>query len=274
MKIFKGFRNTFAFLTKIPVGMDIESMDDIARYSWLFPIVGMIIGIIPGVIGFILLLLLPKSLIGPIILGLILLLTGLHHTDGLLDFGDGIMAHGTPERKLEIMHDVNTGTGGIVLGIVILLTTAVSYSYLNIFMIFGVIIAEISAKLGMLEVASFSKTTAKGSKMAEPFVRLTKPHYFFLSFVITIILFFFLNYGIRLTIYLFWGIWYFSYFEFLIQLLIILAGSIIPSLFIYGIAKRNFKGMSGDTFGAINDICRMSTLVLLVILIRARILVY
>ena len=99
MKIFKGFRNTLAFLTKIPVGMDIESMDDIARYTWLFPIVGMIIGIIPGVIGFYLLLLLPKSLIGPIILGLILLLTGLHHTDGLLDFGDGIMAHGTPERK-------------------------------------------------------------------------------------------------------------------------------------------------------------------------------
>lgn len=274
MKIFKGFRNTLAFLSKIPVGMDIESMDDIAKHMWLFPIVGILIGIIPGIIGFILQFLLPKLLIGPLILGLILLLTGLHHTDGLLDFGDGIMAHGTPEKKLEIMHDVNTGTGGIVLGLVILLITAVSYSYLDIFIIFGVIIAEISAKLAMLEVASFSKTTAEGSKMAEPFVKLTKPYHFFLSFIITIILLFLLNYGIRLTIYFLWGIWYFSYFEFLIQSFIILAGSSIPSLFIYGIAKRNFKGMSGDTFGAINEICRMSTLILLVILIQARILVY
>ncbi|MFX1452208.1 MAG: adenosylcobinamide-GDP ribazoletransferase [Promethearchaeota archaeon] len=274
MKIFKGFRNTLAFLTKIPVGMDIENMDDIARYMWLFPIVGMIIGIIPGLIGFYLLFLMPKLLIGLIILGLILLLTGLHHTDGLLDFGDGIMAHGTPERKAEIMHDVNTGTAGISLGIIVIMITAVSYSYLKMFVLFGTIIAEIAAKLAMLEVASFSNTSIESSKMAKPFLKLTKPKHFFLSLILTIVLLYFLNFGIRFLVYFFWGIWYFSLYEFLIQIIIILACSTIPSIIIYGIAIRNFKGMSGDTFGALNEITRMFTLVMLVFLIQAHILVY
>lgn len=249
-------------------------MEDIAKYMWLFPIIGIIIGLIPGVLGFFLLPFLPDLLIGFILLGLILYITGLHHTDGLLDFGDGIMAHGTPERKFEIMHDVNTGIAGIVLGFIVLIITAICYSYLKIFIIFGIIIAEISAKLAMLEAAAFPKMVAKNSKMGEPFIKLTKPYHFFLSFIITIIIFFFLNYLIRIVIYIFWGIWYFSYFEILIQYFVILVGSVIPASIIYGIAKKNFNGMSGDTFGAINDISRMFTLVLLVFLIQAHILVY
>lgn len=274
MKIFKDIRNSIAFLTKIPVGMDIESMDDLAKGVWLFPIIGMIIGTIGGLSGFILYLLLPNLLTGLLILATILFLTGLHHTDGLLDFGDGVMAHGPPEKKIEIMHDINTGTGGIVLGMIVLLISAISYSYINMYVIFGVIIAEISAKLGMLEIAAFSKTTAPGSKMAEPFNRLTKPYHYFLGLIITLILFFFLNYGIRILIYFIFGIWYFSIFEFILQILIILIGSVVPSVIIYLIAKKNFNGMSGDTFGAINDINRMFTLIILVFLVQIRFLVY
>jgi len=274
LKIFKGLRNSIAFLTKIPVGMDIESMDDLAKTTWYFPIIGMLIGTISGFVGFFLYFLLPNLLNGFIILGCILFLTGLHHTDGLMDFGDGIMAHGTPKRKIEIMHDVNTGVAGIVLGFIILTLTALSYSYLQIFVLFGIIIAEISAKLAMLEIAAFTKKAAIGSKMAEPFIKLTKPHHYFISLIITFILFFFLNYGIRFLIYYFCGVWYFSIYEFIIQLLIILAGSIVPSLIIYSIAKRNFNGMSGDTFGAINDITRMFTLIIIVLLVQAHILVY
>ena len=46
-------------------------------------------------------------------LALLLWMTGLHHTDGLLDFGDGVMVHGTAEHKIEVMHDQLTGAGGL-----------------------------------------------------------------------------------------------------------------------------------------------------------------
>ncbi|MHA1380031.1 MAG: adenosylcobinamide-GDP ribazoletransferase [Candidatus Helarchaeota archaeon] len=272
--MFKGLRNSIAFLTKIPVGMDIENMDDLAKGVWLFPVIGMLIGTIGGLIGFFLYFFLPNLLVGSLILAIILFLTGLHHTDGLLDFGDGVMAHGTPEKKIEIMHDINTGTGGIVLGIIVLLITAVSYSYLNTFIIFGVIIAEITAKLGMLEIISFSKRTSPGSKMAKPFIGLTKPYHYFMGLIVTFILLFFLNYGIKLLIFFTLGVWYFPIFGFIMQLLIILVCSFVPSFIIYLIAKRNFNGMSGDSFGAINDISRMFTLVILVFLIQIHFLVY
>ena len=60
-------------------------------------------------------------------------MTGLHHTDGLLDFGDGVMAHGTPEHKIDVMHDQLTGAGGLSLGILTMLITALAVGSLSVF---------------------------------------------------------------------------------------------------------------------------------------------
>ena len=60
---------------------------------------------------------LPDIVAGALVFALLLWMTGLHHTDGLLDFGDGVMAHGTPEHKIDVMHDQLTGAGGLSLGI-------------------------------------------------------------------------------------------------------------------------------------------------------------
>ena len=75
---------------------------------------------------------LPAIVVGALVLALLLWMTGLHHTDGLLDFGDGVMAHGTPEHKIEVMHDQLTGAGGLSLGIMTMLITALAMGQLNI----------------------------------------------------------------------------------------------------------------------------------------------
>ena len=49
LKAVKVFRGLMAFLTSIPVKMDISFLDIAARYMYLFPIIGIIIGVLAGV---------------------------------------------------------------------------------------------------------------------------------------------------------------------------------------------------------------------------------
>src|SRR4030065_727066 len=96
-------------------------------------------------------LFLPSLVVGRLALGALLLLTGLHHTDGLLDFGDGVMAHGSAERKIEIMHDQLTGAGGLTLGMMTLLITTLALAQMNAGIIIQpVVIVEVAAKLSMV----------------------------------------------------------------------------------------------------------------------------
>ena len=50
---------------------------------------------------------------------------------GLLDFGDGVMVHGTPERKIEVMHDQLTGAGAIGLALMTYIVTAFAFASLG-----------------------------------------------------------------------------------------------------------------------------------------------
>ena len=90
----KEIKNLLSFLTTIPVRMDKDCLVDSARFMFVFPLIGALLGLLAGLFGWLTSLFLPSLVVGGLILGVLLLLTGLHHTDGLLDFGDGVVAHG------------------------------------------------------------------------------------------------------------------------------------------------------------------------------------
>src|SRR3989337_2910668 len=154
----KEIKNLFSFLTTIPLSMDKDMLTDSAKAMFLFPLIGAFIGLLAGLFGWATSQVLPDLVVGGLVLGLLLLITGLHHTDGLLDFGDGVMAHGSAERKIEIMHDQLTGAGGLSLGIMTFLVTAFSIAELDLpitvwgipVIISGLVVAEVSAKLSMV----------------------------------------------------------------------------------------------------------------------------
>ncbi len=157
--------------------MDKDMLTDCARNMWVFPLIGAFIGLLVGVFGWVAYHFLPGIVVGGLVLALLLLITGLHHTDGLLDFGDGIMVHGTAERKIEVMHDQLTGAGGLTLGIMTMLITALAIGQLrfgsagplNISLIVGgVIVVELSAKLSMVVMAWAGKSVHEG--MNSPFL--------------------------------------------------------------------------------------------------------
>jgi adenosylcobinamide-GDP ribazoletransferase len=229
--------------------MDENMLSDCARYMWLFPIIGALIGVIAGVFGLVLYLFLPGIVIGALVLGALLLLTGLHHTDGLLDFGDGVMAHGTPEHKIEVMHDQLTGAGGLTLGMMTLLVSALAFSQLNANVIVqSVIVVEVSAKLAMVVGAWAGKSVHKG--MASTFLDVMhgKLGNARLAAAVLISLF--------VAMLLLW-----------LNGAIVVLVACVAGLVMVEIAHRHFKGVTGDVLGATNELARLVAVVVLVALI-------
>ncbi len=246
----KELKNLFSFLTVLPLSMDKDMLTDCAKNMFIFPLIGGFIGLLAGVFGWVLFYFLPSSIVGVLVLGLLLIITGLHHTDGLLDFGDGIMAHGSPERKIEIMHDQLTGAGGLSLGIMTFLITALSFSELTSNIIIqSVIVVEISAKLSMVIGSWSGKSVHKG--MNSPFLEAMHGKKGAIRLVVALVL----SFGIALTLLGIVGI-------------ATILTAIITSLFIVLLSHKHFKGITGDVLGATNELSRMTSIIVLLAMVR------
>jgi adenosylcobinamide-GDP ribazoletransferase len=212
---------------------------------WVFPLIGAFIGLLAGVFGWVAYHFLPGIVVGGLVLALLLLITGLHHTDGLLDFGDGVMAHGTAEHKIEVMHDQLTGAGGLSMGIMTMLITALAIGQLKIGLIIGSIIAvETSAKLAMVIMAWAGKSVHQG--MNSPFLEAMHGSKGNLRMIVAVVI----SFAVALPL-LGWA-----------GAFTVLA-AIITSLVMVAIAHKHFNGVTGDVFGATNEITRMVCVIVL-----------
>ena len=230
-------------------------LSDCARYMFAFPLIGALIGLIAGVFGWVTYQFLPSIVVGGLVTAALLWLTGLHHTDGLLDFGDGIMVHGTPERKIEVMHDHFTGAGGLSLGILTILITALTIGQIGVSIIIpAIIVVETSAKFSMVVMAWAGKTTHPGMNTSFlSFMHGTKGTIRLLS-------------GLLISLAIMTPLLYWSALPFWTGAIVILSG-ILTSLMMTLIAHRNFKGVTGDVFGATNELTRLVSLIALLAVI-------
>ena len=231
----KEIGSVFSFLTIIPTSN--ANLETIAKYMYIFPIVGIVIGLIVGGFGFGL----SEVGIDPLIVGLLVvaitaIITGIHHTDGLADFADGLMVKGTIEKKLSVMKDVSVGSSGIVAIVLYFIGMIIALSLTNGFELFkGILFAEIIAKFSMVLMASIGQSAALGSN--SPFVSLMKDKKkLALAATITLIPLILLGGGTGLIMF---GV------------------GITITLFLVGLSTRSFGGITGDVLGATNELSRL-----------------
>jgi adenosylcobinamide-GDP ribazoletransferase len=251
----KEIKNLLSFLTILPVSMDKDCLTDAAKAMFLFPLVGAFIGLLAGVFAWVLIEFLPSLVVGALALGFLLLITGLHHADGLLDFGDGVMAQGSTERKVEVMHDQLTGAGGLTLGIMTFLITALSIAeLLNLHLNMGTIIeslvvVEVSAKLSMVIGAWAGKAVHAG--MSSPFIEAMHGRKGHARLTVALAI----SFGIAIPLLRLVGV-------------VTMLAAIIASLIVVGISYRHFKGVTGDVLGATNELTRMVSLIVLLAMVN------
>jgi adenosylcobinamide-GDP ribazoletransferase len=244
--VVKELKNLLSFLTVFPVAMDKDMLTDCARNMWAFPLIGALIGLLGGLFGWVAFHFLPGIVVGAIVLALLLWMTGLHHTDGLLDFGDGVMAHGTAEHKIDVMHDQLTGAGGLTLGILTILITALAIGQLDVRLILpGVLVVELCAKLSMVVVAWAGKSVHQG--MNSPFLEAMHGRNGNARLVVALVI----SFVIGLLLLRFVGVF------------VVFTGIIIGLVMVV-VAHKHFNGVTGDVFGATNELTRLVCVVVLV----------
>jgi adenosylcobinamide-GDP ribazoletransferase len=150
-----GIRTSIAFLTRLPLGQSAAGQDiDIARASWAFPIAGIVVGLIGGVVY----ALAFRLGLGPwpsaaLCVAATLGVTGCLHEDGLADTADGFGGGATRERKLEIMRDSRIGTYGVcALTLSILLRVALIATLARLPFTFWALIAAHGAARAVLPI--------------------------------------------------------------------------------------------------------------------------
>lgn len=214
---------------------------------FLFPVIGFIIGLLVILIGIVAFNFLNQYISAFLVTIFLIILTGIHHTDALGDFADGVMVKGNREKKYQVMHDPRIGSAGTVAisGYLIGMTLVISaiYSEYGIDRLLVALIAsEITAKYTMVLQAFAGRSAWEGYSWQFTINMKSKRK----MIAATII-------ALTLVVVSTW-------FEPLIGIQIFVVG-IICGLIILFISNRNFGGISGDVMGATNEIVRLVSLI-------------
>lgn len=227
--------------------MDSDGLSLAAEYMPIFPLVGGFIGLAAGVLSWILDLALPSLLVGTIGLGVILLMNGAQHVDGLLDFGDGIMCHGSRARKLRVMRDPQTGAGGFTLGWIILSATAFAIASLHRgIVIQAVVVSEAAGAFSMVFQAWAGHPAHKG--MSSGFVSAMHSRWRNMRIVSSILMLMLIALPTLFTL----------------GLVVTCAAVLVPSIMLR-VSNRAFGGVTGDVMGATHELTRLVALAVILV---------
>ncbi|MGB6672872.1 MAG: adenosylcobinamide-GDP ribazoletransferase, partial [Candidatus Nitrosopolaris sp.] len=112
--VFRWIQAIISFLSIIPTTRHSTTIDiySVAKVMYLFPIAGAIIGTIVGIFAYTISFYIQPLLLGVLVTAVLVIITGVNHTDALADFADGLMAKGGKEVKHKAMLDPAVGSAG------------------------------------------------------------------------------------------------------------------------------------------------------------------
>jgi len=276
MIILRVLKNLILFLTTIPVARLGKTdpnhfSQDPANFMFLFPLIGGLIGLIAGLYSLGLYIILPtlflelktvfpikvlqdvlsfnlltKALVGLMTMSFMLVLTGLQHTDGVIDVGNALGRRGSAEDRREIAHAWVVTSWGTLALFLVTIPTFLGISLLNQLVIVQCLItSEVSAKLAMVTCAWLGKPAREG--LGAIFVRAmrNKHSFYMISLILALALCYLLS-G-------FSG-------------LIVASLGVGVGLLMVVFSNWLFGWMTGDVFGTANEIARAASLISLVVL--------
>lgn len=245
--VFKGILEIISFLTIIPIGKfgNSDSLDNISKKMFVFPFIGLLIGLLTIPVVLISFYLFNHFVSAFIVTIFIIVLTGIHHTDALADFADGIMVRGNKEKKYNVMHDPRIGAAGTVaisgyvIGMVIAVSSITSLDRLMV----AIILSEIMSKYSMVLQSHYCESAWDGySSLFTKNMKSKKK--MVIATIITIVLIVLIVLISNMSV---------------IGLQIFIVGIICCFIVIY-ISKKNFGGITGDVMGATNELVRLCSL--------------
>jgi len=235
-----------SFLTIIPVPKSsIIDINSVANKMHFFPLAGAMIGSLIGGLAYGISFYLQPPLIGFLVTCTFMIITGIHHTDALADFADGLMARGSKDIKYKVMHEPAVGSAGVS-SIILYITgmiISISSFHHGIRLFASIIAAEVIAKYVMVLQSYRGLSAWEG--FSSPFTSAMKDKRKILTAT-----------AITLPIvYLFGGGYYAGPIS--------LAVSAAIATIIQYVSNKTLGGITGDVLGASNELARLSSLIVL-----------
>jgi len=235
----KSLLSLLQFTTILPLGKP-QDLEAFARHSYLYPIAGYVIGALVALPVF---FIMDHTIAAAVAIALIMLISGAHHFDGLLDFGDGLMAHGHREKRIRALTDRYIGAGGVAAGVVITLLLFAGLQA-STSLVFAIIIGEVCAKFSMTILTAYGTPFRQG--IHSYLHQFSQPHFPLIAALLCVPILF-----IPIAPFKLIGA--------------ILAALLCPTIMLF-VSNRLFGGVNGDVAGATNEITRACAILALAIL--------
>lgn len=240
----KALTALLQFTTVLPLG-EPANFDAFARHSWLYPVAGYVTGALSAIpallawlFGFD-----NSMLIAAVTLAAAIFITGANHFDGLLDFGDGLMAHGSREKRIQAMTDRTTGAGALATGIFVVLISFAALSQMSAMQIaLTILCAEVCGKMSMGLSSVLGKPFHDG--IQKYIYENSKRRFWIYTVLLALPLLIFGKYGIGA-----------------------LAAGVVTFFSMLFLARRLFGGSNGDVTGATCELTKMMVFVVTAVLV-------
>lgn len=238
-----GFWAALQFLTIFPTPLRHEVATKAFGQSLsYFPLVGLILGAILLSLHYGLILILPASVVNALLIIALVILTGAHHLDGFIDTCDGVIAGKSREERLAIMSDSRVGAFGIVGALLLLLLKYVSLSSAPILP--ALLLMPTLSRWTMVSTI-FTFPYAKSSGMGLAFKQGANWQRLTIATIMALI--------VAVALLKWWGL------------------ALVAALWlvVFGIASyfhARLGGLTGDNYGAINELAEVLVLLLIILI--------
>ncbi|HEX6551915.1 MAG TPA: adenosylcobinamide-GDP ribazoletransferase [Ktedonobacteraceae bacterium] len=238
------------FLSVLPMPGRMQSLEKdetaphLAVGSTYFPLVGLLLACLLWILVLLLTPLVPQLALAALLVVALVILTGGLHLDGLMDSCDGLFGGSTRERKLEIMRDSRVGSFGVLGGACILLLKFALFASVSKHALpLALLVALPSARWAMvLALRVFPSALAAG--LGATFHQATTTEGFVLAGLLAL--------AIALVAGQFIG---------LIAWVMVTVAALALGFWI----TRSIGGLTGDNYGAIEEVVEVVALLVLVI---------
>ncbi len=244
------FLTALQFLTIIRLpGRHELSTEKLGRSVTYFPLVGLLIGLILAGLNWLLSLVLPPAVVNALLIISLIVISGGLHIDGFIDTCDGLAGHKTVEERWRIMHDSRVGGFGVVGACCLVLVKYVSLLSVRYALLSGLSEHQFTVTLILMPVVSrwamvyaltgfpYARPSGLGKVFKEG---ASRPR---LAIATLIAL------AIATSMACFASIAYFY-----LAGLAIMFGIWVVVVIVAAYLKSKFAGLTGDTYGLINEV--------------------
>ena len=203
--------------------------------------VGIIIGLVLAGLNYLLSLGLPSAVANALLIVSLVVLSGALHLDGLVDTCDGIAGHKTPEERWQVMHDSRAGGFGIIGAASLLLVKYVALNSLPQSLLIATLVLMPVVSRWAMVYAVFAYPYARPSGLGRVFKQGASWQRLTMATLIAL--------GVAVILFQLAGL----VIMFSIWVIIVATAAYL---------KRKFSGLTGDTYGAINEVAEVAVLVL------------